>query len=65
MLSLSNVKEGKNMESFKWCDACDKKIDYTVEDKVKQGWMEWSMEPVENMFACSLECEHVVVFDLI
>tara|TARA_R100000231_G_scaffold129411_1_gene100773 strand:- start:3882 stop:4067 length:186 start_codon:yes stop_codon:yes gene_type:complete len=57
-------KDGKKMVDFKWCAACEKQIDYTVEEKVEQGWMEWAIEPVKNMFACSLECEHVVVFDL-
>lgn len=41
-----------------WCSACHKKIDYTVDEKVQEGWMEWSIEPVKGVYACSLECEY-------
>lgn len=47
-----------------YCDACEKVIDYTVEEKVEQGWLEWAIEPVKNMHACSYECEQIVVFEL-
>lgn len=47
-----------------FCDACDKIIDYTVEEKVAEGWMEWSIEPVKGMHACTLECEYIVTQEL-
>ena len=47
--------------TIKWCEACSEKIDYTVDEKVEQGWIEWEIEPIENVFVCSLECEDIIL----
>tara|TARA_R100001594_G_scaffold138046_1_gene181471 strand:- start:1590 stop:1757 length:168 start_codon:yes stop_codon:yes gene_type:complete len=51
------MKEMRGM--IKYCSACERKIT-SVQDDV-----DYSIEPVEGMYACSLECEHVVTFDLL
>lgn len=49
--------------TIKWCEACSEKIDYTVDEKVEQGWIEWEIEPIENVFVCSLECEDIIILE--
>jgi hypothetical protein len=60
MVKIMKLFKGGNT----YCDACEKVIDYTVEEKVAEGWMEWAIEPVKNMHACSLECEYIVTQEL-
>jgi hypothetical protein len=42
----------------KFCAACEKYIDYSVNEKLEQGWMEWAVEPFEGVYACSYECAY-------
>ncbi len=35
---------------------CFKTIDYTVDEKINEGWMEWNINPSPYVYVCSLEC---------
>lgn len=42
----------------KHCSACFKFIDYSVNQKIDEGWFEWDTEPLPNMYACGYECAY-------
>ena len=53
---MNNNRTNRIVVPRKNCSMCFKTIDYTVDEKIDEGWMEWNINPSPYVYVCSLEC---------
>ena len=53
---MNNNRANRLVAPRKHCSMCFKKIEYSVNQKINEGWMEWYVNPATGVYVCSLEC---------
>ena len=53
---MNNNRTNKIVEPRKNCYMCNKTIDYSVNQKINEGWFEWEVNPATGVYVCSVEC---------